>query len=173
MPSKITDEHHRHPQEILMVTFTEAAATEMRERLARSLESLAVKPQSAHQETLAQVDAAPIGTLHGFCYQLIRHHFHQLDMDPTPASWSRRNVCTCEETLDALLEELYQVIGTFSRDLRDHMTHREKGREKLVRRAGFGDTPFHTVPGGSTGMAPPSHKANHEPLIRVMGSHAT
>ena len=135
--SQITDEASPTPlREILMVTFTEAAATEMRERLARSLESLlAVKPQSAHlQETLAQVDAAPIGTLHGFCYQLIRHHFHQLDMDPN-ARIMEPEECSalCEETLDALLEELYQGTGTFSRDLRDHMTHREKGREKLVR----------------------------------------
>ena len=68
-----------------------------------------MKPQSAHlQETLAQVDAAPIGTLHGFCYQLIRHHFHQLDMDPN-ARIMEPEECSalCEETLDALLEELY------------------------------------------------------------------
>ena len=85
------------------------------------------------QETLAQVDAAPIGTLHGFCYQLIRHHFHQLDMDPN-ARIMEPEECSalCEETLDTLLEELYQGTGTFSRDLRDHITHQEKGRELIV-----------------------------------------
>ncbi len=70
--------------EILIVTFTEAAATEMRERLREGLEAMAQKQVSEVnlQEQLALFDAAHIGTLHGFCFKLIREHFHELDLDP-------------------------------------------------------------------------------------------
>src|SRR5580658_4908552 len=52
--------------EILIVTFTEAAATEMRERLRTALENSAGRPHPAPglAEQLALFDAAHIGTLH-------------------------------------------------------------------------------------------------------------
>ena len=66
--------------EMLIVTFTEAAATEMRERLREGLENaINQKPDDGHlPEQLALFDAAHLGTLHGFCFKLIRGHFHAL-----------------------------------------------------------------------------------------------
>ena len=60
--------------EILMVTFTEAAAAEMRQRIRARIEEQSLKePQSARwQEQLALFETAHIGTLHSFCLQLIR-----------------------------------------------------------------------------------------------------
>src|SRR5580692_1439989 len=64
--------------EILIVTFTEAAATEMRERLRNALENSAHRSAGANlSEQLALFDAAHIGTLHGFCFKLVREHFHE------------------------------------------------------------------------------------------------
>jgi len=69
--------------EILVVTFTEAAATEMRQRLRGALEDRSRHDPDPHfVEQLALFDAAHIGTLHSFCFQLIRDHFHELGLDP-------------------------------------------------------------------------------------------
>ena len=79
-----------------MVTFTEAAAGNAGTLGPQSGISLGGEAPECPllQETLAQVDAAPIGTLHGFCYQLIRHHFHQLDMDPNTHHGAGGMFCT-------------------------------------------------------------------------------
>src|SRR6187402_2784636 len=65
-------------EQILMVTFTEAAAAEMRERLRKKIRETAdaASPEtdSAHwlAEQLALLDNAPISTLHSFCLELVR-----------------------------------------------------------------------------------------------------
>src|ERR1035438_7594379 len=73
--------------EILIVTFTEAAAAEMKQRLRRVLEEKSREPpgDSHWNEQLALFDAAHIGTLHGFCFKLVREHFYELGLDPQPA----------------------------------------------------------------------------------------
>src|SRR6478736_6661883 len=77
-------EEHVPVESILMVTFTEAAAAEMRGRLRAELLKLqTTQPDDewlAHQ--LALLDTAHISTLHGFCLQLAREHFHELGLDP-------------------------------------------------------------------------------------------
>lgn len=77
-------------EHLLMVTFTEAAAAEMRQRIRGSLlERLAqasgrsAAPAAAHWERqLALLDTARIATLHSFCLELVRLHFHELAIDP-------------------------------------------------------------------------------------------
>jgi ATP-dependent helicase/nuclease subunit A len=66
--------------QILMVTFTQAAAAEMRQRLRANLEaalSAAEKtgrPPLPLAEQLALLDTAHIGTLHSFCFHLVSRH---------------------------------------------------------------------------------------------------
>ncbi len=69
-------------ENILMVTFTEAAAGEMRARIRKALEEArsnlaaeaALDPRlSTLDEQLALLDTAAIGTLHSFCFKLVRH----------------------------------------------------------------------------------------------------
>src|SRR5271167_4858466 len=58
-------EEKKSLDEILIVTFTEAAATEMRQRLRSGLEKIAQENSNSHfAEQLALFDAAHIGTLH-------------------------------------------------------------------------------------------------------------
>jgi ATP-dependent helicase/nuclease subunit A len=94
-------------EELLLVTFTEAAATEMRQRIRTRLiqESEQNRDQAHWQEQLALFETAHIGTLHSFCFKLIRQHFYQLELDPQVA------VLPEEEArlqADEVLEDLFQ-----------------------------------------------------------------
>ena len=68
---------------LLIVTFTRAAAGEMRERLTEAIEKrLEEEPDNEHlqrQETL--IHNAQINTIDGFCAYVIRNYFHTIDLD--------------------------------------------------------------------------------------------
>jgi ATP-dependent helicase/nuclease subunit A len=69
--------------ELLVVTFTNAAANEMRERIEHVLRDRLEKqddPCLARQ--LALIERAQISTLHGFCSRIIKQNFHLLGIDP-------------------------------------------------------------------------------------------
>ena len=69
---------------LLVVTFTKAAAAEMRERVGLALEKrLEAEPENEHlqkQQTL--IHSAQITTIDSFCQYVIRNYFHQIDLDP-------------------------------------------------------------------------------------------
>lgn len=69
---------------LLIVTFTNAAATEMRERIGDALaEALEKNPSSQLlQRQMALLSKASITTIHSFCLEVIRNNFHRLDLDP-------------------------------------------------------------------------------------------
>lgn len=70
---------------LLVVTFTGAAASEMRERISAALlrELEHSRGQDAHlRRQLALLNRASISTLHAFCLEVVRRHFHLLDIDP-------------------------------------------------------------------------------------------
>ncbi len=94
-------------EEILMVTFTEAAAAEMRGRIRGELvRRWEANPEDARlNEQIALLDTARIGTLHGFCLQLVRQHFHELEIDPQVVVLDEAQTRPLmEQTLDGLLE---------------------------------------------------------------------
>ena len=71
--------------ELLVVTFTEAAAAEMKSRIERALHDRLAKSSGEDRRLarqLALIDRAQVSTLHGFCAKLIRQHFHLLGLDP-------------------------------------------------------------------------------------------
>lgn len=74
--------------QMLIVTFTEAAASEMAERLEKKLnEAIAEAPigssrQQALQTQLERLPAADISTLHSFALHLIENYYHVIDLDP-------------------------------------------------------------------------------------------
>ncbi|MEO5802943.1 MAG: helicase-exonuclease AddAB subunit AddA [Verrucomicrobiota bacterium] len=96
--------------EILMVTFTEAAAVEMRKRIRETLEEkLRNAPENFHlAEQLALLDIAQISTLHSFCFQLVREHFYELGLDPQVSVLPDETAkLLARDTMDSLLEEIY------------------------------------------------------------------
>ncbi|KUO65082.1 MAG: ATP-dependent helicase [Gracilibacter sp. BRH_c7a] len=109
---KITDAHN--PLDIdrlLIVTFTNAAATEMRERIARAisakLEEDSGSPKIQRQLTL--LNKASITTIHSFCLEVIRSNFHRIDIDPGFRIADQTEATLMKlEVLSELFEELYE-----------------------------------------------------------------
>ncbi len=96
--------------ELLVVTFTDAAAVEVRQRIRRELEKeISTRPNEDHwAKQLALFDTAPIGTLHGFCLRLVREHFYELGLDPQLAVLDTGEArLRAEETLDEQFKSHY------------------------------------------------------------------
>ena len=77
-------EHPLDIDRLLVMTFTNAAASEMRERIGAAIEQrLDERPEDEHlQLQAALVHHARITTIDSFCLDLIRNHFNLLDLDP-------------------------------------------------------------------------------------------
>jgi len=122
--------------ELLIVTFTEAAAAEMRQRLRRELENKSAKaPGDNHwPRQLALFDLAPIGTLHSFCLRLVREHFHDLGLDPQLAILAEgeaRQLAT--EILEEQFETHYAGEDDFSLAVQNLIQIHGGGRDEKIR----------------------------------------
>lgn len=77
----------KHPVDIdhlLVVTFTNAAAAQMKERVAKALEkALQENPSDVRlQQQAALVQNAQITTIDSFCLYVLRNHFHEIGLEP-------------------------------------------------------------------------------------------
>jgi ATP-dependent helicase/nuclease subunit A len=122
---------------VLMVTFTEAAAGEMRKRIRERLEeqSRSAPADPWLTEQIALLDTARICTLHSFCRQLVREHFHDLGLDPEVAVLEQAQAeVLAAETVDQLLQARY--AGDTPRDeaVQQLILTRGGGRDEAVRR---------------------------------------
>ncbi|MBN1492053.1 MAG: helicase-exonuclease AddAB subunit AddA [Phycisphaerae bacterium] len=96
--------------EILVVTFTEAAAAHMRARIGDALRArLDAGARNAHiAEQLALLPAAPISTIHSFCRDLIRRWFSVAQVDPRAEMLAAEEALLLRhETIKAMFESLY------------------------------------------------------------------
>lgn len=109
------DKHPVSIDRMLIVTFTDAAATEMRERIGKAIsERLLKEPGNVHlrkQQTL--VHTALIMTVHGFCLYLIRNHFDAIGIDPS------FRVAADEETKLILEESIEQAVSEMQQNDRE------------------------------------------------------
>ncbi len=97
--------------EFLIVTFTKAAANEMRERIEKAFqEKLMEEPDNAHlQAQLSLVHNAKITTIHGFCLSFMKEHFYMLPLLPGFRNLDENEQKLLkEECYEALLEEAYE-----------------------------------------------------------------
>ena len=97
---------------LLVVTFTEAAALEMRQRLGKALrERLRAEPQNAYlHRQMMLLPAASITTIHSFCLQVIRRFFTSLGIDPSFRVADEAETALLKiEITRALFEELYEL----------------------------------------------------------------
>ena len=69
---------------IVVLTFTDAAAEEMRSRIAENLHTEYLsKPSDYLRDQLLKLDAAWISTIHSFCKKIITENFHAIGIDPS------------------------------------------------------------------------------------------
>jgi len=127
----ISEEDPINVDELLVVTFTNASAAEMRHRIGEAIEkAINANPKSIHlRKQLALLNKASISTLHSFCLEMIRKYYYMIDIDPgfriadeTEAQLLR------DEVLSELFEEEYgkegneaffALVDTFSNDRSD------------------------------------------------------
>ncbi|OCS87452.1 helicase-exonuclease AddAB subunit AddA [Caryophanon tenue] len=124
--------------ELLVVTFTNAAAAEMRQRMATALEKELQKqldnpPIAKHlRRQLTLVNKAQISTLHSFCLAIIKQYAYMLDLDPGfriandgEAALLRDDVLAevleqaYDEDNEARLLDMYRLVDSFTSDRDD------------------------------------------------------
>lgn len=102
-----------HPVDIdrlLVVTFTNAAASEMRERISRALsDRLAADPENEHlQRQTTLLHNAKITTIDSFCLFVLRNQFHTIGLDPGfRIAEEGEDKLIRQEVLAEVLEECY------------------------------------------------------------------
>ena len=116
---KVTEEG-RDIDRLLIVTFTNAAAAEMRERIGAAIEeALLENPESTHlQRQIILLHNARITTIHSFCLSVVREFFHFLGLDPgfrigDEAELSLLRADVLEEVLEAAYEREEEAFTAF------------------------------------------------------------
>lgn len=106
---KVQQEGH-NVDDFLMITFTKAAASELREKLIAQLsKALAQDPSDRHlQNQMSRVYLAQISTVHGFCKTLLKDYAHTLDI-PTDFRIcdEQEKQTVMEKTMTVCLDEAY------------------------------------------------------------------
>ena len=92
---------------ILVVTFTNAAASEMRERVLDAIyEKLEKNPDDMKlQRQITLLNKASICTIHSFCLDVIRNNFYEID---TSANFRIGDTAEVEMLKNDVLEELFE-----------------------------------------------------------------
>lgn len=97
-------------QELMVVTFTKAAAAEMKARIGMKLaEEFQATGDAYLEEQLNMLPSAHISTLHSFCQWVIRSYFYKLDIDPSFTIGNEGELALMRyDVLDAILLEAYE-----------------------------------------------------------------
>ena len=97
-------------QELMVVTFTKAAAAEMKARIGVKLaEEFQATGDEYLEGQLNMLPSAHISTLHSFCQWVIRSYFYKLDIDPSFTIGNEGELALMRyDVLDKILLEAYE-----------------------------------------------------------------
>ncbi|MCI8770892.1 MAG: helicase-exonuclease AddAB subunit AddA [Lachnospiraceae bacterium] len=96
---------------LLVVTFTKAAAAEMRARIGKALEvKLLEQPENKHiQRQASLLHTAQITTIDSFCQSIIKNYFHVINLDPSFRVGDETDLeLLKQDILKEVIEEKYQ-----------------------------------------------------------------
>lgn len=122
--------------ELLIVTFTKAAAAELRHRISKALQDeLAANPASTHlARQIAMLDRAQISTLHSFCLELVSRDFSELGLSPRLTTLEQGQAAILErETLDAQFESYYEPKSDRARAIQKTLLDYFRGNDFAAR----------------------------------------
>ncbi|PLT33826.1 helicase-exonuclease AddAB subunit AddA [Bacillus sp. V5-8f] len=135
----LSDENPIDVDELLVVTFTNASAAEMRHRIGEALEkAIDENPDSQHlRKQLGLINRASISTLHSFCLEVIRKYYYLTEIDPGfRIADSTESELLRDEVMEDMFEEQYgqsdnerffNLVDAFTSDRND------SGLQNMVR----------------------------------------
>ena len=103
-------EHPIEADRFLVMTFTNAAAAEMKERIGTELEERLEKdPDNLYlRKQIRKIRQADISTIHSFCNHLIRTHYNELAIDPSFRIGEEGELFLLrQQAVEQVLEEAY------------------------------------------------------------------
>ncbi len=118
--------------ELLVVTFTETAAAEMRSRIQFALrQRLSADPRNGHvRAELALLDTAQISTIHAFCLWMLRRWFNEAQVDPAAVILDEDETRLLKsETVERLFRDLYDSDAPLAQRFRDLVDTYAIGRD--------------------------------------------
>ena len=98
---------------LLVVTFTNAAASEMRERIGDAISKALEKDPSSEalQRQLALLNRASITTMHSFCLEVIKNNFYKTNISPNFRLADTPEIELIKmEVLDEVFNDLYGIM---------------------------------------------------------------
>ena len=114
--SYLTDPvHPANLDDFLIITYTKAAAAELRSKIAAKLaERIALEPENKHlQKQIQRLFLTKISTVHSFCSDILREYAYKLDIAP---DFRVADEMECRELRDLvmgdLLDEAYTAFGS-------------------------------------------------------------
>ena len=120
---------------LLVVTFTEAAAQEMRDRIRKALGKLYEdRPTSRLARQMMLLDAASISTLHSFCLQVVRENFSTAGVEPDAGVLDDDEAQMLkDDVLGRLFEGLYAARTSGARQFVRFVAHYGQGCDDGIR----------------------------------------
>ena len=118
------DKNHWDVDRLMVVTFTNAAAEEMRQRIEKALEEKIESERLAESSDKKLIERlekqkillsnASISTMHSFCQNLIRQNFAVLDLDPAfRAGHDQEIKIMQQEVMEEVFEKYYENSDSF------------------------------------------------------------
>jgi ATP-dependent helicase/nuclease subunit A len=126
--SHLDNSHAKHEEpaslrQLIAITFTDAAAREMRTRIRAACYDRLQKAKNADDEQhwlrlLREIDSARISTIHAFCTSLLRAHANEADLDPAFGVLDQSDADVLQyDVIDDVLRELLDKLDPDTLDL--------------------------------------------------------